>query len=272
MLVRIAENQDSAKELKKLLANNPPWRKDFFRRLNSNISDARTPLTIFLSLKDTGAPPTNEEISYYLNFLIDHKLYDLAYYCWLQFLPVEQLSEAGNLFNGSFEFTPSGLPFDWVWKENSGFTIEIAAPSDQEKTRALHIEFLPDSGRVDFSAVTELVMLPPGNYQFQGRYRGTIISQRGLQWRISCAGDEGKPPIAESPKPAAESPMGSDQDSAWQDLQFSFSVPQANCPAQYVALISSARSASEQFISGTIWYDDLKITDESVAVPSKEVR
>ena len=48
------------------------------------------------------------------------------------------------------------------------------------------------------------------------------------------------------------------------------SVPNSDCSAQYVTLASGARSASEQFISGTIWYDDLKIVNELVVAPSKE--
>ncbi len=259
ILGNIAEKQDAATELKKLLANNPAWRQGFFVSLPNNISDARTPLAIFLSLKDTAAPPTATELRSYLNFLVDRKLYDLAYYTWLQFLPAEQLNKVGNLFNGGFEAAPSGVPFDWVWTDKPGATIEIAVPPDRENERALHIEFGP--GRVDFSGVTQLIILPPGSYQFRGGYQADIVSQRGLQWRITCAGAEGSP--------LGESSLVSGRDSAWQDLEVSFTVPNANCPAQYVTLASGARSASEQFMSGTVWYDNLKIVNESVVVPSK---
>jgi hypothetical protein len=255
VLAGLAENDGAVGELQQLLAMRPEWRARFFRSLPNNILDARTPLVIFLHLKHTAAPPTDEELGGYLSFLISRKFYDLAYYTWLQFLPSEQLKQVGNLFNGSFENTPSGSPFDWVWMEKPGVTIQVATAPDREGGRALYIQF--GAGRVDFPETTELVMLPPGDYQLRGSYKADLVSQRGMQWRVSCAGGA---PLGESSLVTGRSPN-------WQDFGFSFSVPKADCAAQYVTLISGARSASEQFISGAIWYDDLKIVNETVVAP-----
>jgi len=38
-----------------------------------------------------------------------------------------------------------------------------------------------------------------------------------------------------------------------------FAVPDADCKAQQVRLALDARSASEQLITGSIWYDQLQI-------------
>jgi hypothetical protein len=260
ILGRMAEGADAVGELKRSLEHNPPWRLDFFSRLSGVISDARTPLELLLSLKSAGAPPTTAELHDYLNFLVSRKFYNLAYYTWLQFLPPEQLIKVGNLFNGSFEFDPSGLPFDWVWSETPGATIKIVMPPDQEKERALNVSLGP--GRVHFPGLRELIMLPPGNYRFQGQYKGNIVATRGLLWRIACADKQGEP--------IGESQLVGGQNETWQDFGFSFAVPKDDCSAQYVTLASGARSPSEEFISGTIWFGDLKLVNESVVAPSKE--
>ena len=46
---------------------------------------------------------------------------------------------------------------------------------------------------------------------------------------------------------------------AWTKFEFAFSVP-PSCRAQYVQLVLDARSESEKLLSGTAWYDELRIT------------
>jgi len=250
-LARIAENKDAVGSLKETLATNPPWRGQFFTALNANITDAGTPLELLLGLKTTPNPPTLTDLRNYLNFLIKHQYYELAYYSWLQFLPARQLRRAGMLFNGSFELAPSGLPFDWVIMPGSGVTIDIARKRNQDGDRGLYVEF--GHGRVDFRGVAQLVALPPGTYQLAGMYRGQVVGRRGLEWRVTCAGADTKL-IGKS----AISAMGAATE--WTEFVFLFTVPPTDCRAQYVRLALEARSASERLLSGAIWYDDLRIT------------
>jgi hypothetical protein len=251
-LSQLAENKDASSAVKKLLANNPPWRAQFFSALPNSISDARTPLELLLSIKGIPTPPVAGDLHAYLNFLIVHNFYDLAYYAWLQFLPPEQLSSVGLLFNGSFEFGPSGLPFDWVITPGQGVTVDIAARPENGQ-RGLMIEF--GYGRVEFQGVTQLIMLPPGAYEFKGKYKGEVVGRRGLEWRITCASGN-SPPLGKSPIVIGVTPV-------WKDFEFSFTVPSTDCRAQYVRLTLDARSASEQLISGAIWYSELRIARAS---------
>jgi hypothetical protein len=94
-------------------------------------------------------------------------------------------------------------------------------------------------------------MLPPGSYQFQGKYKGNVIGRRGLQWWISCASG--------ASSQISESQMLVGAAMTWKPFFFSFIVPKADCRAQSVRLVFGARSASERFVSGSIWYDELQI-------------
>ena len=104
---------------------------------------------------------------------------------------------------------------------------------------------------MEFRDVTQLVMLSPGSYRFEGKYKGNLIGRRGLQWRIVCA--------AGGSTPIGESQMVSGAALTWKTFEFSFTVPKTECRAQYVRLAFGARSASERFVSGSIWYDELQI-------------
>ena len=250
LLAHFAELPASKELVNQALESNPPWRNAFFEYLPSGISDARTPLDLLLALRTSPAPPDAKEIDDYLGILITHKFYDLAYYAWLQFLPPDQLRSAGLLFNGDFEVRPSGSPFDWTIRQGSGVSVDIVPTPDKAEGHALLIEFL--FGRVDYHSVSELVLLAPGTYRFDGQYKGKIAGPRGLKWRLVCAG--------EAATRIGESPMISGVTSVWKDVQFIFTVPAADCRAQYVKLDLDARMASEQLVSGAIMFDELHIS------------
>jgi hypothetical protein len=160
------------------------------------------------------------------------------------------------LFNGGFEAASSDLPFDWRFSEKAGTAIKIKQPRpDAPGQHAMFLEFGP--GRVEFSGIWQMILLAPGRYQFRGQQKLDIVSQRGLKWDISCV--DGKQ-IGESPPAKGSSPE-------WTQLAFSFTVPRRDCPAQYIQLTFDARSASERFISGTVWYDELQIEREGSGEP-----
>ena len=145
---KMAELPEASADLKLLLSTNPPWRPQFLSSVPNAISDARTPLDILLSLKDTANPPTATDLRPYLDFLIEHGFFDLAYYTWLQFLRPEQLAQAGHLYNGGFDTPPSGTPFDWVLTKGTGVTAQVAAKSDKPGERALHSAIRPWARRL----------------------------------------------------------------------------------------------------------------------------
>jgi hypothetical protein len=183
-----------------------------------------------------------------LNFLVGRKLYELAYYTWLQFLEPSALANVGLLANGGFELPLSGLPFDWAIAPGTGTTIDVVTRPDKTDDEALLLELGP--GRVVSRGVSQTLMLPSGNYRFTARAMGEINGVRGLQWHVTCLGQR---------KPIADGPMFMGAATEWSELEFSFTVPETDCRAQQLRLDLAARSASEQLVSGSVWYDDVRI-------------
>lgn len=250
ILARVAEDKAAAAMLERVLVDDPPWRDDFLQQLPLNVHDERAPLDLLLALRTSPQPPSSEDVNRYLSFLVVHKLYALAYYTWLQFLPPEQLRNAGFLYNGNFAVAPSGSPFDWVISQGSGVAIDIEPLPDGSGGHALVVNF--EYGRVDFHSVTQLIMLAPGRYQFAGQYKGDLVGPRGLRWRVSCA---------ENPaNPIAQTDMIAGRSSDWSGSELDFTIPNQNCRAQYLSLELDARMPSEQFVTGSMWFDDLRIS------------
>jgi hypothetical protein len=249
-LAEAAQSKLGNAAVKALLATNPPWRGSFFTVLPTVVTDARAPLDLLLSLKDTPAPPSSADLNSYLNFLVSRKLHEVAYAAWLQFLDPEDLAIAGFVYNGGFEKKASGMPFDWAISPGAGVTTAIEPLSEKGGAHGLSILF--GQGRVDFKPVKQVTMLPPGEYTFSVRTKGQMSGRRGLLWRIACAE---KPSV-----PLAQSPDALGKAASWKPVEFSFTIPQSGCISQLLKLELDARSASEQFVSGSVWYDDVAIT------------
>jgi hypothetical protein len=248
LLARMVEDRKAAALLKAALADDPPWRTTVLQNLPGAVGDERVPLDLLLALRSSRHPPRPAELDAYLNFLVGHRMYELAYYTWLQFLRPDELGGAGLLYNGSFESPLSDAPFDWQVEQGSGVSIDVAERPDNSGEHALRIDF--EYGRVEYHSVRQLLMLAPGRYHLHGRYQGELIGPRGLKWRLACA---------ETPeRPFAESAMITGR-KTWSDLDLDFDVPADKCRAQYVSLDLDARMPSEQFLTGTIWFDDLRI-------------
>ncbi len=204
---------------------------------------------MLLSLKHTADPPTRTDLRNYFDLLLKHNLHELAYYTWLQFLPPRQLSKVGSLINGGFETNPSGLPFDWVIQAGSGVTAQLRNRPDEMGNRGLYVEF--STGRVQFGGVSQLLTLSPGMYQLKGKYKGEILGRRGLRWRVMCAA--GDQLVAQTPMVVGAFPE-------WAEFELAVRIPDADCRAQKLQLVLDSRSASEQLVYGSIWYDELSVT------------
>jgi hypothetical protein len=248
-LARALEFEQSRGELTQLLSSAPPWRASFFRELPRYIADTRLPMDLLTKLKTGPAPATAVEVNHFLQHLLQHQMYDVAYFVFLQFLPSEELARAGLLFNGSFETKPVGLVFDWRLLVGSGSRVEIAPRQDRPNEKALLIEF--HSGRVDFAPVEQVTMIPPGPHRFTGTWTGELIARRGLRVRAYCQYPNQSVQIGESSLIVGTAKQ-------WRRFEFNFTVPPA-CPIQRIQIMLDARTESERLVTGAVWIDELTV-------------
>ncbi len=251
-LDQIGENDDARRLLVSWMSEprNSKLRQTVVKMLPGYVRDARTPLKIMDELTAAGLPPSADELKPYLNLLVRKNLVELAYFTWLQHLGPEGMKKAGHIFNAEFEEDTSGLPFDWQIAAARNATAEIRRREDGQG-RALQLRF--GVGRVDQLRLSQVLLTSPGPYRFTWQYKGEITGKRGLRWRLTCL----YPPNDR----ILETEMILERQNDWTSMEASLTVPdQPNCRAQTLTLVHDARSASEQLITGEVWFDDLKLT------------
>jgi len=250
LLTQLLQDAEAAPAIGDVLARASAWRKDFFPVLLQTTTDPRVPLDLLLALKATPNPPSIQELQQYLGFLIGNRFFDLAYYAWLQFLPPEQLSQVGLLYNGSFENRPSGLQFDWVFAQAKSSAASIERRGDRSTDRILVVRLGP--GRAEIDHISQIIRLQPGQYHIQGSAMGSIDGARGMRWRVRC--------LSAQRQQIGESPMLLGRITQWTEFSFEVNVPSAACAAQELRLVLDARTPSEQLASGSMSFDDLSIS------------
>ncbi len=249
-LGQVISDPDGRKLLVDMLAKQPEWRSVLFRLIPSNVSDSNVPLQLMIELRDTQAPITNKELEPYLSFLLKKNRIDLAYNAWIQLQPEEKLSSIALLQNPGFDVELTGLPFDWKVSRGRNATIDFVKLEPLTDDRAIYIKF--GTGRVKLPKIHQVVALTPGSYRISGKHKGKIISKRGLRWQLKC--------YAGKRNVLGQTKMLLGETADWQQFEFEVRVPnEPGCNGQILYLIHDARSASEQIISGEVWYNDITL-------------
>jgi hypothetical protein len=245
----VAETPEARDLLVKKLESAPVWRRDFFEMLPFTSKNADTPLLITTALRESGKPVTQKEIAPYLEALVRNGQPDLAYNAWLQFLPSSQLENLGLLTNANFQSKPSGLPFDWQFAAGVNAISEIVS-LEESKEHVLHIAF--QDGRIKFPEVRQVLFLSPGRYRLSGKLHGAVAGKRGLRWQIHCT--------TGAKRILAETDMLLGESEQWRIFNLEAQVPAPNdCRGQTLRLFHDSRSASEELLSGEVWFKDLSL-------------
>ncbi len=232
-----------------LLEKKPNWRRGFFEALPRNVRLEGAPLKLVNALKESGSPPSDAELAPYLEALVYKNRIDIAYNIWLQFQPADETANSGLITNRNFQSPPSGSPFDWRISQGVNAIAEIV-PVRRGNEGVLHVSF--GSGRVKFPTLSQVAVLPPGNYHLSGKLRGHVAAKRGLRWQLLCA------PGSQTVLGQTDMLMGDAPE--WRLFEMQAKVPEdKECVGQTLRLVHDSRSASEEFISGEIWFTELRL-------------
>lgn len=236
-----------------MLAAGPSWRAGFLQQLANNGADRDNVDQVFAGLKPAPIALSAGEITFWLDRLMRDGRWSQAYVAWVERLDSDALPSVGNLFDGGFELPPANSGFGWRFGRIAGARIDRIGTSGATGQVALRVGF--EHRRVPFTHVSQLLVLPPGDYEFNGRVRlDTLRNERGLVWTISCTGGTPAPRIATTEFFRGDSP--------WRAFETRFSVPATGCPGQWLRLELSARTAAERMVGGVAWFDALSIVRE----------
>jgi hypothetical protein len=248
-LVAFAGEPDARSALLAALSRKPPWRHRMLAELGRSGIE---PNVVFALLSDLAAspnPPTAGEIFPFLDHLISKGAFELAYVVWIRFLPKERSGNLKYVYNGDFEYPNSGLPFDWVLVPTPAAGIDILDTGAAERGKALRAAFT--GARVKYGLATTDMLLPPGRYRVSGLMKSDgIATERGLHWVLACI-DARQTTLLTTTEPQKGS-------FAWRPFEAEFDVP-PGCRAQRMALRVDSRAALDEQVSGTAWFDDLKV-------------
>jgi hypothetical protein len=235
----------------RIAARKPAWIGDFIVSSCRRGVDPAHLVPLFLARAAQGRAGA-EETACIVGRLRDTDRWQQAYHVWLNTLPRERLAEVGSVFNGSFEYAPSGVGFDWqpthARERDSGHVVETLQVAGAAGKRALRVSY--NGKRQTGIPIAQYLALEPGNYAMTGLARPqSITAGRGVQWVVRCV----KAGKAGAPLALSERFIGS---SEWRRFAFDVAVP-ADCPGQVLQLELAGASEGAAYLAGVAWFDEL---------------
>ena len=179
-----------------------------------------------------------------------------AYQIWLNTLPRERMNDIGFVFNGSFEFAPSGVGFDWMPtrqpEREVGHAVEMARSTGGAGRRSLKVSY--NGKRQVGSPIAQYLALAPGRYELAGLGRSDgMRAGRGVHWTVRCV-SEG---VSGAVIAHSERFTGS---SEWRPFNVELTVAPA-CRGQILQLEPVGVEESPAYITGAAWFDDLALRE-----------
>jgi tetratricopeptide (TPR) repeat protein len=246
LLVQLAQDEAFADALAATLAKSPPWRSGFLdavRTPGSANSLVEGRLMERLRAQGSVSPA---EYARWLDSLLQQGRWGEAYARWAEGAVLRN-GRLPLLYNGDFAQMPGDAAFDWHLRKIPGVLVQFE-DAGKGSGRAAYLRFL--DRRIPHAGLEQPVMLQPGNYTLRLRMRARALrSEMGLQWQVVCAGRAG---VAGRSEPL-------DGSFDWRHIEVTVSVPDKDCPGQWVRLVNPVPAGAAQRISGEAWVRDFTL-------------
>lgn len=245
--------KEQASALNAIIAANPEWLGPFIVSSCRRGVDPAALVPLFMRrVADARARPA--ETACLVDSLRGAGRWEEAYQVWINTLPRERLDDIGYVFNGSFEFAPSGIGFDWMParqpEREVGHSVEFSRITGGAGKRSLKVSY--NGKRQVGSPIAQYLALTSGRYELRGvgRSDGMRVG-RGVHWTVRCVGPAG----AGAAIATSERFTGS---SEWRAFETAFSV-EPGCRGQILQLEPSNVEESAAYLTGAAWFDDLAL-------------
>ena len=253
VIAAMLASKEQASALDAITARDPQWLGPFIVSSCQRGVDPSVLMALFMKRVST-ASATPAETACLVERLRGAGRWEEAYQVWLNTLPRERLNEIGFIFNGSFEFAPSGVGFDWTPtrqpERESGHSVEMARSTGGAGKRSLRVGF--NGKRQVGNPIAQYLVLAPGRYVLEGMGRSDgMRAGRGVHWTVRCV-SEGRPGATIA---SSERFTGS---SEWRAFDFELTIAPA-CRGQILQLEPVVVEEGPAYITGAAWFDDLRL-------------
>lgn len=229
-----------------LVGANPPWRQAYLDFLLASETGAPVLGGLALALEKTRHPLTTIELQQlYTTWVGERRFAGIRYLrTGLRRPPLTTTVQ-----NGDFEGDIEGQVYPFGWRLGTGAGINTTVAEDDLAPDNLAFRLGYDGFSSGGLFLQQLVLLSPGDYLFDGRWRSEAAQDdMRVKWELTCA--------------ETASPIGADitfldvERTDWSTFSGRISVPRENCSAQWLRLTAAP---GDRRTTIAAWFDKLRI-------------